>query len=463
MRFTVAVWAAAAMLLGASAFAQGTSFYTPPIVSLPKAKVAPIVDGILAPGEWQGAAMLSPFVVVGGRQLPQYATEVRVTYDDHNLYIGARLHDPNPGRLRSEITTRDGPVWTDDCFELLFDTEDQRKGYIHLAVNPRETQYDALGKDKAGDYRWTARAATLTDGWSVELELPFANDYPPAPGIAWGFAAGRHCAANDEGSSWNRCEKSLHELASLGSLVFTGAPLMADLSALGGLWLGDNTAQLAVRSALDRPAACKINARVMGRTKRGQFLGVTKVSLPPLGRQAQNVTYRVQQDGFSTVAFSMTDAMGKTVWRTAPYPIQTPEVEPGIAAIEKLLAEAMREWMRLPAGPGKQDLREDLDALTVQWRYLANRYRDRARLDRPALEGLAEYAGRLQAEVTTFAQRVKTARQSGRTDVKFALTAALDMQTVHPETTGLELGLPVQMDACRNETESAQVVVLPFR
>jgi hypothetical protein len=123
----------------------------------------------------------------------------------------------------------------------------------------------------------------------------------------------------------------------------------------------------------------------------------------------------------------------------------------------------MKVWMQLPAGEAKQGLRDELDGLAVQWRYLVNQYSDRMKLDRAALESLAGYAGKLQGDVDLIAQRVSAAKQSGRTDMKFMLTAVPDTQVVHPDTLALEPGVPVRLDACRNETESTQVVVLPFR
>ena len=118
------------------ALAQNTKFYTPPVVSVPKVKTPPKIDGIIEPAEWANAAPMSPFVLLGGQGQPLNATSVWVMYDDHSLYIAAILTDPNPGALKAATTDRDGPVWEDDSLELFFDTDDQRKSYIHLAVNP---------------------------------------------------------------------------------------------------------------------------------------------------------------------------------------------------------------------------------------------------------------------------------------------------------------------------------------
>lgn len=442
--------------------AQGTTFYAPPVVSVPKVSVAPKTDGIVEPAEWANAAPLSPFVLVGGQGQPVNATSVWVMYDDHNLYIGAILSDPNPASLKADATDRDGPVWDDDDFELLFDTDDQRKSYIHLVVNPKETQYDAYLKDKSGDYRWKARCATLADGWSVELELPFANDFPPAPGISWGFSAGRHSAAANELSAWDRKSASFHELGAFGSLVFSDKPLSLEISSLGGMWLGNNTAQVAVRNNSGQSLACKINVRVLGRDKYGSFFAATKVTVPPTSRQVVTVPYSVYQDGFSTIALSLADATGKTVWRSSPYALSTPEISPQIASIEKSLGSATRLWLTLPDGESKKSLQADLDALTVQWRYLVAQYRERTKLEKMELQGLVEFADKLRGEADMLQKQIQTAKSTGQANVKFGVAPVPSIQHVFPEEFGFEVGQPLRLDACRNEVVSAQLVMLPF-
>lgn len=449
-------------LLLAPVHAQDTRFSAPPVVSVPKVKVAPKIDGIVEPAEWANAAPLSPFVLVGGQGQPVNATSVWVMYDDHNLYIGAILKDPNPAALKAATTDRDGPVWEDDDLELFFDTDDQRKSYIHLAVNPKETQYDAYMKDKSGDYRWTARCATLADGWSVELELPFANDYPPAPGIAWGFSAGRHSASGNELSAWDAKAASFHELAAFGSLIFSDQPLSLEITSLGSMWLGKNTAQVAVRNNSDKEAVCKVNVRVLGRDKHGSFFGVTKATVPPTSRQAVNVPYSVFEDGLSTVALSLADAAGKTVWRSSPYSLSTPEISPQIAAIEKSLGSATRAWLLLPDGEKKKSLQGDLDALTVQWRYLVVQYRDRAKLEKTELEGLQEFADKLKGDAEMLDKQIQAARASGQANGQFGVAPVSSLQHVFPNEFGFAVDQPLRLDACRNETVSAQLVMLPF-
>jgi len=444
------------------ALAQNTKFYAPPIVSVPKVKAAPKIDGIIEPTEWTNAAPLSPFVLLGGHGQPLNATSVWVMYDEHSLYIAAVLTDPNPSALKATTTDRDGPVWEDDSLELFFDTDDQRKSYIHLAVNPKETQYDAYLKDRSADYRWKARCASLAEGWSVEFELPFANDFPPALGVKWGFSAARHCAANGELSSWDRKLDSFHEVANFGSLIFADRPLSMEITNLGGLALGKNTAQAAVRNNAEQALSCKVNVRVLGRDKYGSFFGMTKVTAPPTARQALNVPYSIPQDGLSTVAFALTDATGKTVWRSSPYAVSSPEITPQISAIEKTLGVSTRAWMALPDGTVKKTLQADLDNLIAQWRYLVTQNKDRARLDSTELQGLVEFADKLRGDAEMLQKQIEAAKSSGQANAKFGVLPVSSLQHVFPDQFSFTAAPSLRLDACRNETESTQLVVLPF-
>lgn len=443
-------------------WAQDTRFYTPPIISVPRVASGPRLDGIIEPNEWAGAATLSPFVLVGGRALPSYPTTVFVMYDSHSLYIAAIMGDPKVATLKADVVERDGPVWEDDSLQLFFDTDDERKTYIHLAVNALETQYDALMKDKSADYRWNAEVATLADGWAVEMELPFANDTPPATGISWGLSVARHVAADGEVSAWDRKLKEFHELANFGSMVFSDRPVLAQLGQVGGLWLGDNAAQIVTRNVSGQGLSGKINTRVMGRDKYGHFTGFTKFNLGAGARETVNAPYSVYQDGFATVTFSMTDENGNTTWRSAPYPIMTPEVAPTIARVEKALAAATRSWAALPAGETKASLQPNLDNLNIQWRYLVAQYRDRAKLTRAELETLAQFADRLRTEAEMLQDQMKTATLTGAVP-GFGLAGTPSTEHVFPEGIATEPGEAPVLDACRNETETMQVVVLPFR
>ena len=67
-------------------------------------------------------------------------TEVRVLYDDKNLYVGIRAFDSEPGRINARELVRDASFSNDDKVEILFDTYHDRRNAFRFAVNPLGTQ-----------------------------------------------------------------------------------------------------------------------------------------------------------------------------------------------------------------------------------------------------------------------------------------------------------------------------------
>ena len=449
------------LLASVPVMAQDTEFYTPPVASVPLVQSAPQVDGIINPQEWAGAVKLTPFITLGGREVPSRATDVWVMYTTTSLYIAAVMHDPDPENLVAGAVERDGPVWQDDSIELFFDTEGLGQEYIHFIVNSAGVQYDAFGTDKSADYRWTAKTAVLANGWSCELELPFANNYPPGEGVSWGFAICRNSVGARENSSWVRVLNGFHEIANFGSLVFSGSPLSMEIATLGSRWLGANTAQVTVRNRGNRTETCKINTRVMSRDKYGHFFDSIKLDVPPGGTLTQAVPYTIKQDGFSHVTFSLTDETGETVMRSAPYPVLTPEVQPVLEQVEATLAAAMREWMLLPAGEGKDRLRADLDTLGVQWRHLVKAGEGRERMSEQALNELAAAAMRLQRDAAALKARISSGERTGNPDASFGAAAVSSLQRVLPGEYPPVVH-ELQLDMARYDREAGQVVVFPF-
>ena len=70
---------------------------------------SPRVDGLLDDPAWQASTPISQFTQVrpnDGTE-PTERTEVWVTYDSDALYVGARLHDGDPGGVESRLGRRD--------------------------------------------------------------------------------------------------------------------------------------------------------------------------------------------------------------------------------------------------------------------------------------------------------------------------------------------------------------------
>ena len=179
------------------------------------------IDGILDEPSWQAAATATGF-----RQrepdngLPATErTEVRVLYDANRLIIGATLHDSEPDGILGNQMQRDQSFGADDRFIVTLDTfEDGRNGYL-FQTNPLGALLDGLvsassnsnddsqrefggALNQSWDGIWTVRVRRSSDGWTVEMEIPFSTlNFDPAL-TSWGINFQRTIRRKAEETVW---------------------------------------------------------------------------------------------------------------------------------------------------------------------------------------------------------------------------------------------------------------------
>ncbi|HYK39564.1 MAG TPA: carbohydrate binding family 9 domain-containing protein, partial [Candidatus Eremiobacteraceae bacterium] len=107
---------------------------------------APKLDGTLDDPLWQIAKPIRDF-----RQQEPYEgqtatepTEVRILYTRHAVYFGIHCLDSDPGRIIASELRRDASQDLDDHFEIMIDSNYDRRGGYVFQVNPLGTQMDGL-------------------------------------------------------------------------------------------------------------------------------------------------------------------------------------------------------------------------------------------------------------------------------------------------------------------------------
>jgi hypothetical protein len=165
------------------------------------------LDGHLEEEIWTLAQPISDFTQqepVEGAQ-PSERTEVRVAYDEENLYIGVLLFDDPDGILAYQ-KARDASLETDDRFMWLLDTFlDRRTGYV-FEINAAGLMGDAiLGAGRGGkawDGIWEVRTARNPQGWSAEIRIPFKTlNFDPTLDT-WGINFQRTVRRKNEEILW---------------------------------------------------------------------------------------------------------------------------------------------------------------------------------------------------------------------------------------------------------------------
>ncbi|MFW6078920.1 MAG: carbohydrate binding family 9 domain-containing protein, partial [Gemmatimonadota bacterium] len=192
------------------------------------------LDGRLDEPFWQRADVADGFV----QQEPNEGapatepTEVRIVYDDGNLYIGAILHDSDPSGILGRTLQRDAGLGSDDRFMWILDTFlDGRTGYF-FEINPAGLMGDGLLRggsggssiNKSWDGVWEARVARGPDGWSAEIRIPFSTlNFDPDDDV-WGINFQRTIRRRNEELLWSghRRNQGLFRAAHAGRLTGIG-------------------------------------------------------------------------------------------------------------------------------------------------------------------------------------------------------------------------------------------------
>ena len=99
---------------------------------------APKIDGKLDDAIWQQAEFHSDFLqrLPDEGAQPLEKTEVAVVYDEHTLYVGARLYCDNPEQLRMHLERRDNQGPAEQFIVSIDSYYDRRTGFglslIHI-------------------------------------------------------------------------------------------------------------------------------------------------------------------------------------------------------------------------------------------------------------------------------------------------------------------------------------------
>jgi Domain of unknown function (DUF5916)/Carbohydrate family 9 binding domain-like len=160
------------------------SFVLPPEKAQP-VKMAhfdkpPVIDGKLDDEVWQHAVLLKDFYQVqpGDNIAPSERTEVMLGFDAKFLYVAFHCYD-DPTKVRANIPKRDN-IFDDDYVGILFDTfNDHRKAY-EFDFNPLGVQADGVWTDGQNedfnpDIVMESKGMVTTDGWTVEVAIPFKS------------------------------------------------------------------------------------------------------------------------------------------------------------------------------------------------------------------------------------------------------------------------------------------------
>ena len=154
-------------------------------------------------------------------------TEIRVAFDEDDLYIAVIAYD-DPTGIIARQKDRDASLFSDDRFQVILDTFlDGRTGY-RFEINPAGAMVDGLlsgrgsssgrggsgrpggfgGSGNAWDGIWEARTQRRPDGWSAEIRIPFRTLNFNPDLTEWGINFQRTIRRKNEDVLWRGWRRS---------------------------------------------------------------------------------------------------------------------------------------------------------------------------------------------------------------------------------------------------------------
>jgi hypothetical protein len=204
-----------AVLCAPSLVAQNIHPVTPPEVRAVPLEGAVRLDGRLDEPIWQTAPVASGLrqnrpigTGVNAGDPATQRTEVRFTFDEAAIYVGARMYDDSGSRgVRTRLARRDAEIST-DYVQVIFDTYHDHIGRLFFTVNPSGVKYDANGlgggEDTSWDPVWEVQTNIDSLGWTAEMRIPFSQLRYPSTSEeqTWGLQIWRQENRLNELSQW---------------------------------------------------------------------------------------------------------------------------------------------------------------------------------------------------------------------------------------------------------------------
>lgn len=171
------------------------------------------IDGCLNEKEWLKAVLVNHFLQREPEEGAPVSepTEVRVLYDEKNLYLGFRCLDSQIEKIVADAMRRDRPLLNNDCVEVFLDTYHDHRNAFCFCTNPLGAQRDGILVAELSDEEhnrdwngvWSNASRIDSGGWTAEMAIPFKTlRFNEDDDMTWGINFARYIPRKREESFW---------------------------------------------------------------------------------------------------------------------------------------------------------------------------------------------------------------------------------------------------------------------
>ncbi len=168
----------------------------------------PKIDGKLNDACWEKGEWAGGFTqqVPNQGKSPSQDTEIKILYDNSNLYVAFKCYDKGPGKIRPILSRRDDSVG--DIAGVAFDSyHDKQTAYeFNVAASGQKVDLVHLGAylwDFNWDAVWDGKAQVYDSLWTSEMQIPFSQlRFSPGEEQVWGMHVWRWIDRYNEEDQW---------------------------------------------------------------------------------------------------------------------------------------------------------------------------------------------------------------------------------------------------------------------
>ena len=194
------------------------------------------IDGFASEEQWKTADIATGFLEQNPTEgnEPRFKTEVKVLYDNSNLYILGYCYDSSPDSILAQLGERDDEL-NSDGFTFSIDTYNKMLDAFTFSVAASGVQSDSRLSDPSFNAVWQSAVQIVSDGWIVEMRIPYyAIRFPNGDKQVWRVQFERNLRRTRTGLQWSlvpkEVETELNYWGLLKGLDNIKAPLRLSLS-----------------------------------------------------------------------------------------------------------------------------------------------------------------------------------------------------------------------------------------
>ena len=170
----------------------------------------PKIDGKLSDPCWEKGQWTGQFVqqIPFQGKNPSQETDVKILYDENNIYVAFKCHDIGPGKIRPILSRRDVDEGAGDIVGIAFDSYHDKQTAYEFNVTAAGQKIDmvhlgAYQLDYNWDAVWDAKTQVYDSVWTAEMQIPFSQiRFAPGKNQVWGLHIWRWIDRYNENTQW---------------------------------------------------------------------------------------------------------------------------------------------------------------------------------------------------------------------------------------------------------------------